>query len=548
MTAPPWDGHVETRRMDALRKQEQDAWRDQRAVVRYYDKWMNEVGEEGRYLSLTFSQVKNGAGGLKMTLPPDTVHYDHLFRNPDGEDATIPLTAETPGQRWDGFVTRAAEVVDERGNKTIEVEAIHCWQHIATTVCYASPFAPLFAQWPRHWFMFGGVRTIIHLTLIANYLRRQAFWSADQWNGAPDWAEVGSIAWPIAVGGINVLTDTSPFGAISVRFEHADQVFTPLLKDNGVCLTAQFFLPDMDDEQPDPEWFYLDRPTVYVTTVDKSNVVGATGTLLDGITRFFEGFFDDGVTPIRYPDYSVSGDYEQAYANTPLGNRRYFPWIWYMEGEYSGLGASEIAIHKPLATHVIVGGKSPGWVNASIEFALKNALAWLGLLIGLPGLDALYSGQLDDVFLAFAEYADQGRIQRAGPFAFQEHCVTNSAKAYTLDGLMTGRHGLHDTRGYTSHKVTVQDNAPYILGPNADFWIGDQIGFKVGDAIFVDYVTEATYVDDRSTPGHWEITVGDGADEEDSLVKAWSRMGQLAAAIKEVFTDVGADLDLLGIL
>ncbi|WP_029925506.1 hypothetical protein [Nocardia otitidiscaviarum] len=531
--------------MDLLHKQEQDAWRDPDAVVRIYDKWMKEVGEEHRYTFLQFAHVRNTSGGLKMILQPDTIHYDHFFRNPDGEDATIPITVETTGQRWDGFVTRVAEIVDERGMKTIEVEAIHCWNHIATTVCWPNPFAPLFAMWPRYWFMIGGVRSIIHLTLIANYLRRQAFWSADQWRGAPDWAEVGSIAWPIAVGGINVLQDTSTFAAVSLRMDHADAAFAPLLKDSGICLTAQFFLPDLDDEQPDPEWMYLDRPTVFITTVDKSNVVGATGTLLDGISRFFEEFFADGTTPVRYPDLGAAGDYEQAYATTPFGNKRYFPWIWYMEGEYSGIGTSDISIHKPLAMNVLVGGRSPGWVNAAIEIAIKNALAWLGLLIGVPGLDALYMGQLEDVFLAFAQYTNLNRIQRAGPFAFQEHFVTGSAKAFTLDGVMAGRQGLHDTRGYTSKRVTVHDNAPYILGPNADFWIGDQIGFQVGDQLFVDYVTEAIFTDDRTTPGRWEIVVGDGSDEEDSVVKGWQRMGTIAAAVKQLFMDVGADLDLI---
>lgn len=541
----PWDGHTEARRMDLLQKQEQDAWRDPDAVVRYYDKWLTEIGEEGRYLSLQFTHVKNSAGGLKMVCPPDMVHFDHFFRNPDGEDATIPITVETVGQRWDGFVTRAAEVVDDRGMKTIEIEAIHCWNHISTTVCYASPFAPLLAQWPRHWFLIGGVRTIIHLTLIANYLRRQGFWSANQWRGAPDWAQVGSIAWPIAVGGINVLTDTSPFAGVSLRFDHADVAFAPLLKDTGIGLTAQFYLPDAGDEQPDPEWMYLDRPTVFVTTEDKSGVVGATGTLLDGISPFFEGFFGDGTTAIRYPDLSASGDYELAYATTPFGNRRYFPWIWYVEGEYSGLGPSDISVHKPTATKVLVGGKSPGWVNALINVAIKNALAWLGLAIGVPGLDALYMGQLDDVFLAFAQYEDGGRTQRAGPFAFAEHFVTGSDKAFTIDGPMTGRQGLHDTRGYTSKRVSVHDNAPYILGPNADFWINDQIGFQVGEQLFVDYVTEATFTDDRQTPSRWEIVIGDGADEEDSVVKSWERMGQVAGAVKQLFMDVGADLDLI---
>jgi hypothetical protein len=154
-------------------------------------------------------------------------------------------------------------------------------------------------------------------------------------------------------------------------------------------------------------------------------------------------------------------------------------------------------------------------------------------------------GQLDDVFLAFAEFSDLGRIERAGPYAWYEHFVTGSDKAFTLDGLMAGRHGLHDTRGYTSHKVTVHDNAPYLLGPTADFWLGDQIGFQLGNQIFVDYVSQLTFTDDRTTPGRWEITVGDGADEEDSVVKAWTRMSQAAGVIKQILMDVGADLDLI---
>lgn len=530
--------------MDALRLAEQATTRDPSCTVRYYDKWKTEVGEEGRYLHLQFSHLANAAGGLKMVCPPDMVHYDHFFNNPDGADATIPITVETSGQRWDGYCTRAAEVVDDNGNKTIEIEAIHCWNHIATTVCYASPFAPLLAQWPRHWYWFGGIRSIMHMTLIANYLRRQSTYSADQWSNAPDWAEIGSIAWPLAVGGINILTDTSTFGAVSLRFDHADTAFLPLMKGTGIALTAEFFLPDVD-EQPDPEWQWFDRPTVFITSVDRSNYIGATGTLLDGITRFFEDFYDDGTTNVRYPDLSAAGDYEVAYANTPLGNKIGFPWVWYREGEYSGLGASDLSIHKPLATHVLVGGKSPGWVNASISFAIKNVLAWIGLLIGVPGLDALYMGQLDDVFLAFAEYTDQNRISRAGPFAFYEHFVTGSDKAFTLDGLMAGRNGLHDTRGYTSHKVSVHDAAPYILGPDADFWLNDQIGFEVAGQLFVDYVTQLTYTDDRKTAGRWEITIGDGADEEDSLVKAWSRMSTVAGAVKQIFMDVGADLDLI---
>lgn len=63
--------------------------------------------------------------------------------------------------------------------------------------------------------------------------------------------------------------------------------------------------------------------------------------------------------------------------------------------------------------------------------------------------------------------------------------------------------------------------------------------------IFTDYVTELTFTDDRETAAKWHIVVGDGSDEEDSIVKAWQRLGRVAAAIKDLATDVGADLDLL---
>ncbi|MBF6213780.1 phage tail protein [Nocardia puris] len=518
---------------------------DQQCLVRYWSKYMEEIGEEGCYTALQFTYPWNAAGGLTMSVPrADFIHFDHFFRNPDGEDATIPITVNTRAFRWDGYVTKAAVVRDEHGVETVEIEAIHCWNHIATTCCWASPFAPILAQWPRHMILFGPIRTLAALYLAVNLIRLQAaFWSIpDRWLDAPDWAQIGSALWPIAVVPVDVLRDTSQWRAASARFDMADQLLVPLMENTGVMFTARFYLPEEDD-QPAPAWYQLDRPTVVIETVDKSGVVGPTGTLIDGIISLVEEFIDD-TTPVRYPRFDSQSEYEAIYSSTgPLGTVRNFPWVWYLEGEYSGIGASEVALHKPLATDIIVGGRSPGWVNAGIEIAMKNLLAWLGLLIGLPGLDSLYQGQLDDVFLAWMVYRNSERVRRAGPFAFREHVVTNSSKAFTLDGVMTGLQGLHQTRGYTSKKATIGDGAPYTLGK--DFGLGDQIGFQLGDQIFTDYVTELAFSDDRQKGARWEVTVGDGADEEDSTVKAWKRMSEFAQAIRTLFTDVGADLDLI---
>ncbi|WP_405181009.1 phage tail protein [Nocardia sp. NBC_01377] len=532
-----WDPHAESRRMDEVRIEEQEQFRDPPVLVRYWDKFMREVGEEHSYLSLEFTYPRNAAGGLKMICPRDMVHFDHLFNNEFGEDATIPITVDTKGFRWDGYVTKASIVRDEQGLETVDIEAIHCWNHIATICCWANPFAPILAQFPRHHILFGPARSIITTYLTTNLMRLQApGWVPSQDAGSPEWGGIGNSLFPIAVVPVDPMTDTSRWNAASARFDMADKLFGPMLEDSGVNLTARFFLPG-EDEQPAPEYFYLDRPTVVLETVDKSGVTGPTGTLLDGITSWIEEFTEDGTTPVRYPNFESTTEYEAVYGQYGrLGTFRNFPWVWYFEGEYSGIGPSEVALHKPTATDVIIGGRSPGWVNAGIELAIKG-------LLSLIGLDWLYRGQLNDVFLAWMVYRDTGRVHRAGPYAFRELYITGSDKAFTLDGLVAGLQGLHLTRGYTSKRVTVEDNAPYILGK--DFELGDQIGFAIGDQVFTDFVTELTFVDSRETAATWQIVVGDGADEEDSTVKAWQRLGRVAAAIKDLATDVGADLDLL---
>ncbi|WP_306358855.1 MULTISPECIES: phage tail protein [unclassified Nocardia] len=547
MSAPVWDPVAETRRMDALERAEAAEVANPGVLVRFWDKFMREEGEEHSYLSLEFSDKVNTAGGLRMVCPRDMTHFDHLFNNEDGEDATIPITVNVGEHyRWDGYVTKASIVRDENGVETVDIEAIHCWNHVATICCWASPFAPILAQFPRHHILFGPTRTIACEYLMTNLIRRQAAnWGpAGGWANAPDGMGAGNVLFPIAVVPVDGWRDTTKWSAGSARFHQADQLLVPMLTAADVQLEARFFIPG-EDEQPAPDYYWLSLPTVVLELKDKSGVTGPTGTLIDGLISFVEDFLDDGTTPVRYPNLNSTTEYEAVYGQPgPLGTVRNFPWVWYREGEYSGIGPAEVALHKPTATDVIVGGKSPGWVNAGIEIAIKNALAWLGLLIGVPGLDSLYQGQLDDVFLAWMVYSNAERIRRAGPYAFREMRVTGSDKAFTLAGVVAGVDGLHKTRGYTSKKVSIDPyGAPYRFGK--DYELGDQIGFELGDKLFTDFVTEVTFVDTRDVAARLELVIGDGSDEEDTLVKAWGRMGSITGALTDLFSDVGADLDLI---
>lgn len=550
-----WDDAAASRRFDEADLAD-DAYRtDQTFEVAYRDKWKGLVGYEGGYASLQFSFKENAAGGFKMVVPREEMlrdNFDHIFRNPDGADATIPLTVTTAAKRWDGYLTRAAIVIDEDGTETIDIEGIHCAHHVATLALWPSPFAPIWAQWPRHMFIISPAITLCVIYIGANLIRRQSSNYPGQWSDAPEWAAAGGGAmWPIAVVPVNPLTDTSVWRGASVRMDMADQALYPLLAGTGISIEVSFFLPDEGDEQPAPQYYNFDRPTVVIQFKDNSGITGPTGTLLDGILSWVEEWVDD-TTLIRYPAFAAQTEWESAYEYSgPFGTKRALPHVWYRRGEYSGLGPSEVAIHKPAAIDVIVGGKSPGWVNAGIEIAIKNLLAWLGLAIGVPGLDALYRGQLDDVFLAWAVWRDSERARRAGPFAFGEVYVTGSDKAYNINGVMTGRKGLHDTRGYVSKRVTVVDAAPYLIG--RDFDLSSQIGFDLGEELddptaggllFTDRVTELTGIDDENG-GRWEMVIGDGSEDEDTVVRAWDRLAVLGSAIKDLATDVGADLDLI---
>lgn len=531
MTAPVWDPYVESRRMDQAYIDEQEKWRAPEAYVRIWSKTMVEEGVEGSYLSLQHGKKRNKVGALAMTLPHDTQFRDLLLNNPDGEDAMIPITSDTTGARWSGKVDRVALLRDKDGTETIEVSALCDWNHIATTCLWASPGGSLYAQLPRHDFKIGPTATVVTSYLSTNIVYRQQ-------NGA---------VFPIAVVPVNAATDTTKWCGGAARFDMASPFIDRWLDDANLVLTAEMFLPE-EDEQPAPEYFWLEVPTIVIRIKDKSGVTGPTGTALDGLISWVEDLLEDGTTPVRYPNFGAEFDYEddKAYGKTGiLGTHKALPWVWYFQDEFDGIGESEIAVHKPMASDIYVGGRSPSYVNAAIEIAIKQMLSFLGMLIGLPGLDALYRGQLDDVFFAFDVGIDRGRVQRSGPYRWRDHFVTGSEKAFTIDGQMAKLQGLHDTRGYTSHKVTVHDNAPYIYGLHMEN--GDQIGFQLGDLIFTDYITEDLFTDNRTVAGTWTLTIGDGAADEDPTVMGWNRLGQLANVISVLSKDVGMEADFFGL-
>ena len=535
--------------MDSLAKEEREVFLDSACEVRIMDKVYELVDFCQDYLSLEFTFQRNAAGGLAMELPGDSSIRDWLFDNPDGANATIPIIVDTRGMQWPGKIDTAKLHLEADGTETIEVTALHDWEHVNRIAMWPSPFAPLEAQFPRRMIGVGPTETVIKTYLVCNLLRLQLpLWRIPDINNLfnpSSWFDLGNAMFPIAVVPVNPLLDTSKWTALSARMQMGNELFEQALKDSGLVLTAKLFIPG-EHEQPAPEWFTLDRTTIVLDIENKSNVTGPTGTSIDGVLDWFAELAEDGITQILHPILDPDGD-GNSWIDDLVGIKNEKPIVVWNQDQYSGIGEAELVVHKPLARDIIVGGKSPGWVNAGIELGIKSLLTYVGIAMAVPGLDALYQGQLSDVFLAFQRFTDAERTRQGGPYMYQEWVDTSGGSAFTIDALVAGKSAVWDTRGYVSHSVTVEDGKPYIFGGpgrGGHFEIGDLVGFEINDKIYTDYVTAATFRDDRTTRATWTITIGDGSDEEDPTSKSHRKIASLFGIAKDIALDTGSDLGL----
>ncbi|QBP33253.1 minor tail protein [Gordonia phage BrutonGaster] len=539
--------------MDDVVDREASRMQDGRHVtVRIFDKLYELAGFANDYIEIEFSIERNKAGGLSMILPGDSEIRDHLFSNPDGADAVVPIVVDTLGAQWTGQVTEASIVIDEDGVETIEINAIHDWDWCSSVAMWPSPFAPLIAQFPKRMMGIGPSHTVIATFYMANLLRLQLpLWripSLQDLLNPAKWFNLGNAFFPVAFKPVNTLVDKTKWCAVSARMQMGDELFEQVLKDGGLSLTATLFIPG-EHEQPFGQWLKLTRPTIVLDVEDHSGVTGPTGTVIDGMLWWITELLDDGISAIltKNPDQSgVKGDLVRDDAlgtiTNLLGFKQARPKAIWLDGEYSGILDGRVDIHKPMCRDVIIGGRSPGWVNSAIDIGIQQLLNFVGMYLGVGGLSALYQGQLSDVFMAWQRFTDAGRSKRAGPYLKHERVYANGSSAYTVSGLMEGMSGVFDTRGYTSKTITVRDGAPFLYG--VDVRVGEIVGFELDGTIWTDYLTKATFRDSREERSHWEMTIGDGSAEEADGVKAHRKLATAFGMIKDLATDTGVDLGL----
>jgi hypothetical protein len=449
--------------------------------------------------------------------------------------------------RWGGKVVEIEDVESNYAATTTTIKCIHNRRHLSHFLLAATPLLPPAVQ-PIKMFLWGGpCATTCTTALLINLFRVYAlngFWPLPRNIMDPTtWlAGINPLDFPVQVMPVNPILDQSRWCTIASRWKDAATVFAPVMKDAGVICHAYTWLPG--DPPPYSSVFgealgEILKPTracVILSFEDQSGVGGPTGTAVDGLVNLFAATGDDIITETLFP---VDGDGDgitDPFIRKILGVAPKRPPFVYRDVGYGGATSRRMSIHKSQATDIYTGGKSPQWVNQAITWAIRYGLSQLAQVInyglgayeqyGVEGLDNLYQGQLDDVFLAFINYIDPARSGMVGSYAFREHFETGSGSAFTVNSVMTLREGWWKTRPYINFTFDINDASPYALGQ--DIRLGSRVSVERRGIVYTDQILGILYQGNRTDTSRRQITVGDPRLNEDPFARGVTAIANVA--------------------
>lgn len=514
------------------------------ARVENVDKWdWEEIATDDGEAHITFSGKVNDWLREIITYQIGEAEDIHLTIDPDPDK---PHDWRT---RWGGKVLT---IEDEDTPGEASVTTINCIsnrRHLKGIYLAANPIFPMEAQIPKMFLWGGPTASTCAISTFINCFRLftlNGFSPIPRNIFAPEtWLQnLSPLNWPVQVMPIMPLFDQSRWCTIGARWKDAHTVLSPVMKDAKVICRAYTWLPG----DPAPYTMFgplaeLLKPTracVILSFENVSGVTGPTGTMLDGALNLFAATLDDLITETFIPlDADHDTETDPFFRKLLLVAPKPPPFV-YRDVGYGNVRKSKRVIHKSQATDIIVGGKSPQWVNQAITFAIRYGISALAQVIQMPdglgatgveapgveGLDNLYQGQLDDVFLAFQRFVNPLRSAKAGSYAFREYFKQGSGSAYTLNAIQDLAAGDAEMKAYTSMKFDVGDGQPYVLGE--DFWLGDRVSAEIRGVVYTDNIMAIKAEGDRDSAGRPVVSFGDDQREEDPVARGFRTISNVA--------------------
>lgn len=519
-------------------------------LIRVWDKEFNFIARVENLDKWDWEELATDDGEAHITFSGKDMEWlREILTYQIGDDEDIHLTIDPDPDkphdwrmRWGGKVV-TIEGEDNPGEASITtLNCISNRRHLKGIYLAANPITPMEVQLPKMFLWGGPTASTCAISTFINCFRLfslNGFYPIPRNLFAPEtWLQnISPLNWPVQVMPINPILDQSRWCTIGARWKDAHTVLSPPMKDANVICRAYTWLPG--DPAPytmfGPELAELLKPTracVILSFENVSGVTGPTGTLVDGALNLFAATLDDLITETFIPiDSDRDGETDPLIRKLFLVAPKPTPFV-YRDVGYGNVRKSKFVIHKQQATDIIVGGKSPQWVNQAITFAIRYGISQLAQVVlgqeayGVEGLDNLYQGQLDDVFIAFQRYVNPLRSSKAGSYAFREYFHQGHGSAYTVNAIQDLAAGDAAMKAYRSQKFDVGYGQPYILGE--DYWLGDRVAAEIRGVTYTENVWAIRAEGSRTSVGRPVISFGDDTREEDPVARGFRTMSNIA--------------------
>lgn len=462
----------------------------------------------------------------------------------------VPVTIEAGYMLFNGRVTDTDYAMDAQGNWTCTCTLTGDTNYLNHVLCWVNFITPIEYQGPLQDAIYAGPACSVIEALITEQCWRlqlglygilnnlssfNANWRA--WFGS--WLESNGdifemLTTPVYVVHHDIVLDTSPWVAILGRFDIILDLIKQTIKDNGLDLEVKLWRKG--DPQPDPH-ANLKVATYVVTVRDRSGITGPTQTFVDGlledVAQLQQGAFGQNLSPFEGAAAQRLAS-EGIYIAPEIGVDFTPPWAMIvMDHPKTPLISAHIYDHHTMAYQLVIGGKSPQWLDDFINETLEWFVDAIQILVGITGIpDTLFDGLFDDTIDAFELVDNADRRGENGPYCYPEQMFPSVSTPYNVLAWLSLIEAGWDTRGWTAAKVSFLNGFPLKVG--RDVFRGGLMALALMEdaVVHMDYVENIELIDDRKTRARVEVSVGDGKLGENPMTIFQRKITDAVKSIK----------------
>ncbi|MGB3484028.1 MAG: hypothetical protein WBB07_17655 [Mycobacterium sp.] len=535
-------GTLEQRAAAASQLAEIKATEQTEVVVTRYDKFWNRVGVIGDYMELTADIPRNTTptcdfvvkGGDGISTEGPSAPDPHIPALRKCRKELVPITVEVGPVRWAGFVDHTKYNFKD-GRRTLTANCLGIFDILNYIYVLPTWWLPIQVQPISHAVFIGPIVSCIESMIAEQALRLQSgmwefvnqalslnpdmrawFGTLLQHNGNIFQA----LKTPMYVVRTNILKDTSMLVARTVRMEKVGAVIEDMTKAYGVDVRMDLWMPG--DPQPD-RWANLQQPTYVVTVKDRLPVTGPTNTIIDSILKTvvdLGGAFFGEIRGVIEQAPGAEGVFISRLAGVDFEQ----PIAVLVDGPDTPMLEFSIDDYHPRGHTMLLGGRSPTWVNNLINITLSWLIDSLMIFIGITGVPSnLLDGFLNDAFLAFQSIQLYDRRNEVGPYGRPENFLPTAAAPYNIEAIFSFVNHIWDTRGWRAATAKFRNGKPFSLGKH--FVPGGMMSIAHRDTpwseweLYTDYVEHIFIRDNRNERAEITVQIGDAKALEGPLAR-----------------------------